>query len=85
MPTSEHRKHRVCVYNSRGIFPPLKTLAVKAVVAQSGEDAVNRLIHPLQAHSALWQLRQLHHRQTGSLKRRHGRGGRRGNSQMGGN
>lgn len=26
---------------TRGIFPPLETLAVKAMVAQSGEDAIN--------------------------------------------
>lgn len=63
----------MCI-NSRGIFPPLETLAVKAVVAESGEDAVNGLVHPLQAHGALWQLGQLHHRQTGSL--RGGRGER---------
>lgn len=32
----------VCrVHNSRGIFPPLETLAVKAVVAEGGEDAIN--------------------------------------------
>lgn len=60
---------------SRGVFPPLETLAVEAVVAQSGEDAINRLIHPLQAHGALWQLGQLHHWQTGPLG---GRGEKRG-------
>lgn len=43
---------------------------MEAVVAESGEDAVDRLVHPLQAHGALWQLGQLHHRQTGSLRRR---------------
>lgn len=56
----------VCV-NSRGVFPPLETLAVKAVVAESCEDAVNGLVHSLQAHGAFWQLGQLHYWQTGSL------------------
>ena len=65
----------VCLHNSRGVFPPLETLAVEAVVAESSEDAVNWLVHPLQAHGALWQLGQLHHRQTGSLRRRRQRGG----------
>lgn len=60
----------VCAFNLRGIFPALETLAVKAVVAQSGEDAINRLVHSLQAHSALGQLSQLHHWKTGSLRRR---------------
>ncbi len=59
----------VCVCDLRGVFSPLETLAVKAVVAESCEDAVNGLVHSLQAHGALWQLRQLHHRQTGSLRR----------------
>lgn len=54
----------------RGVFPPLETLAVETVVAESGEDAVDGLVHPLQAHGALWQLGQLHHRQAGSLRRR---------------
>lgn len=53
--------------NSRGVFPPLETLAVKAMVAEGGEDAVDRLVHPLQAHGALRQLGQLHHWQAGSL------------------
>lgn len=64
---------RPCIWslhNSRCVFPPLETLAVKAVVAESGEDAINRLVHPLQAHGALRQLGQLHHWQTGSLKTR---------------
>lgn len=53
---------------------------MKAVVTESSEDAINRLVHPLQAHGALWQLSQLHHRQTGSL-----RTGRKGNrEEMGG-
>lgn len=42
---------------------------MEAVVAESGEDAVHRLVHSLQAHGALWQLGQLHHRQTGTLRR----------------
>lgn len=56
--------------NSRGVFPPLETLAVKAVVAESGEYAIDRLVHSLQAHGALWQLGQVHHRKTGSLRTR---------------
>lgn len=56
------------MFDSRSVFPPLETLAVKAVVAEGGEDAVDRLVHPLQAHGALWQLGQLHHRQAGSLR-----------------
>lgn len=56
--------------NSRCVFPPLETLAVKAVVAESGEDAIHRFVHPLQAHGALWQLGQVHHWQTGSLRTR---------------
>lgn len=35
------RRTRVFVMYSRGVFPPLQTLAVEAVVAQSGEDAIN--------------------------------------------
>lgn len=52
---------------SRGIFPALQALAVEAVVAEGGEDAVDRLVHPLQADGALRQLSEIHHRQTGSL------------------
>ena len=74
----------VCLWNSRGIFPPLQTLAVKAVIAESGEDAVNRLVHSLQAHSALWHLGELHHRQTGSLKGGRVREGERGKGGGGG-
>lgn len=40
---------------------------MEAVVAEGGEDAVHRLVHPLQAHGALGQLGQLHHRKAGSL------------------
>lgn len=53
---------------SRGVLPALQALAVEAVVAQRGEDPVHRLIHPLQAHSALGQLCQVHHRQAGPLQ-----------------
>lgn len=53
---------------SRGVLPALQALAVEAVVAQSGEDPVHRLIHPLQAHRALGQLCQVHHRQAGPLQ-----------------
>lgn len=51
----------------RGVLPALQTLAVEAVVAQRGEDPVHGLVHPLQAHRALRELCQVHHRQTGSL------------------
>lgn len=53
---------------SRGVLPALQALAVEAVVAQRGEDPVHRLVHPLQAHGALGQLCQVHHRQTGPLQ-----------------
>lgn len=71
-PTDPKQARRFCTrsHNSRGVFPPLETLAVKAVVAESGEDAIHRLVHPLQAHGALGQLGQLHHRKTGSLRMR---------------
>ncbi len=54
---------------------------MKAVVAESGEDAVNGLVHSLQAHGALWQLGQLHHRQTGSLRGEEGGERERGGDQ----
>lgn len=47
--------------NSRDIIPALETLTVKAVIAESGEDAIDGLVHPLQAHGALWQLCEFHH------------------------
>lgn len=53
----------------RGVLPPLQTLAMKAVVAQCGEDPVHGLIHPLQTHCALWELCQIHHRQAGPLQK----------------
>ena len=40
---------------------------MEAVVAEGGEDAVDRLVHPLQADGALRQLSEIHHRQTGPL------------------
>lgn len=41
---------------------------MEAVVAEGGEDAIHRLVHPLQTHSALGQLRQVHHGEAGALQ-----------------
>lgn len=46
---------------SRGILPAPQALAVEAVVTQSGEDTVHRLVHTLQTHRALRQLCEVHH------------------------
>lgn len=54
----------------RGVLPPLQTLAMKAVVTQRGKDPIHRFIHPLQAHCALWELCQIHHRQAGPLQKK---------------
>lgn len=53
---------------SRRVIPALQTLAVEAVVAQRGEDAIHRLIHALQTHRALGELGQVHHREAGTLE-----------------
>lgn len=59
----------VPAHRTRGVIPPLQTLTVEAVVAQSGEDAIHRLVHSLQTHSALGELCQVHHREAGAILR----------------
>lgn len=43
---------------------------METVVAKRGENAIDRLVHSLEANGALWKLGQVHDWQTGSLRKR---------------